>query len=252
MTRRSRRPARPPAQGPERLQKIIAAAGIASRRKAEELILAGRVTVNGKVVTELGRKADPRRDHIKVNGKLLRQPRDRVYLMLHKPKNCVTTTADPEGRETVMKFLRGVGQRVYPVGRLDYHSEGLLLFTNDGDFANAVLTGGHRVPKTYLAKINGNLTAEQLKRFREGMMLDGRRTAPARIRLVRLGMNPWFEVTLVEGRQNQIRRMFQQLGRLVEKLKRVEIGPLRLGALPAGEFRHLSEEEVARLRGRAS
>ncbi len=237
-----------PASGPERLQKIIARAGMASRRKAEELILAGRVTVNGQVVTELGSRADALRDHVKVNGKLLRLPRQTVYLLLHKPKNCVTTTSDPEGRETVMKFLRSVRERVYPVGRLDYHSEGLLLFTNDGEFANAVLTGGHRVPKTYLVKINGNPTAEELRKFREGIVLDGRPTAPARIRLTERAANPWFEVTLVEGRQNQIRRMFRRLGYHVEKLKRVQIGFLKLGSLHPGDFRYLTPAEVERFR----
>ena len=234
----------------ERLQKIISAAGVASRRKAEDLILAGHVTVNGQVITELGSKADRQKDHIKVNGKLLHQPREHVYLMLNKPKGSMTTTSDPEGRDTVMKFLKGVRERVYPVGRLDYASEGLLLFTNDGEFANAVMTGGSRAPKTYLVKINGNPDAAALQRFREGMVLDGRKTAPARIRKTTPGDNPWFEVTLVEGRQNQIRRMFRNLGFLVEKLKRVRIGPLELGPLKPGEFRALTEREVSRLRAR--
>ena len=232
----------------ERLQKIISAAGVTSRRKAEELILAGHVTVNGQVITELGSKADKQKDHIKVNGKLLHQPRERVYLMLNKPKGSMTTTSDPEGRDTVMKFLKGVRERVYPVGRLDYASEGLLLFTNDGEFANAVMTGGSRAPKTYLVKINGNPDDAALQRFREGMVLDGRKTAPARIRRTTPGDNPWFEVTLVEGRQNQIRRMFRNLGFLVEKLKRVRIGPLELGPLKPGEFRALTEREVGKLR----
>ncbi len=232
----------------ERLQKIISAAGITSRRKAEELIQAGRVTVNGRVVTELGSKADPEKDHIKVDGKLLRRSRDLVYLMLNKPRNCVTTVSDPEGRDTVMQFLKGVRERVYPVGRLDFASEGLLLFTNDGEFANTILTGGSRVPKTYLVKINGNPTEEALRQFREGITIEGRKTAPARIRNVRPGENPWFEVTLIEGRQNQIRRMFRKLGFLVEKLKRVRIGFLELGPLRPGQFRYLTDEEVRRFR----
>lgn len=232
----------------ERLQKIIARAGVTSRRRAEELILAGRVTVNGQVVTELGSKADPAKDHVKVDGKLIHEPRELVYIMLNKPKNCVTTTSDPEGRATVMQYLKGVRQRVYPVGRLDYASEGLLLLTNDGDFANLILTGGRLVPKTYLVKINGNPGEEELRRFREGVRLDGRPTAPARLRRIKPGENPWFEVTLVEGRQNQIRRMFQRLGYLVEKLRRVQVGFLQLGTLPPGEFRYLTGEEVARFR----
>lgn len=185
-----------------------------------------------------------------MNGKLLRQPRERVYLMLNKPRGSMTTISDPEGRDTVMQFLKGVRERVYPVGRLDYASEGLLLFTNDGEFANSVLTGGARMPKTYLVKINGNPDDTALQRFREGMVLEGRRTAPARIRRVKVGDNPWFEVTLVEGRQNQIRRMFRNLGFLVEKLKRVRIGSLELGPLKPGEFRVLTEREINRLRPR--
>ena len=232
----------------ERLQKIIAAAGLTSRRKAEEWIQAGQVTVNGQVVTELGSKADPDRDHIKVNGRLLRPSLQRLYLMLHKPKNCVTTVSDPQGRPTVMEYLRGVKERVYPVGRLDYHSEGLLLFTNDGEFSNAILTG-RRIPKTYLVKINGLPEEAALEKFRQGIVLDGRQTLPARLRRVgREAANPWFEVTLVEGRQNQIRRMFQHLGFLVEKLKRVQIGFLELGALPPGKFRPLTDKEIRRFR----
>jgi 23S rRNA pseudouridine2605 synthase len=232
----------------ERLQKIISRAGIASRRKAEQMILEGRVTVNGQVITELGAKADSGADHIKVNGKLLRPARQMVYLMLNKPKNCVTTVSDPQGRETVMKFVRGIRERVYPVGRLDYHSEGLLLFTNDGEFANAILTGGERVPKTYLVKIDGNPGEEALRQFRQGIRIEGRPTAPAQIRLTERGANPWFEVTLVEGRRNQIRRMFARLGYHVEKLRRTQVGPVALGPLKPGEVRHLTEREVARLR----
>jgi 23S rRNA pseudouridine2605 synthase len=213
------------------------------------MILAGRVTVNGQVVTELGTKADPAKDHIKVDGKLLRPPREYIYLMLNKPRNCVTTLSDPEGRPTVMQYLKKVKERIYPVGRLDYHSEGLLLLTNDGAFSNAILTGGQKVPKTYLVKINGRPTEDHLERFRQGLPLDGRRTLPAGIRLLgRNAPNPWFEVTLIEGRQNQIRRMFQRLGFLVEKLKRVQIGPLQLGALRPGEWRSLTDREVAAFR----
>jgi pseudouridine synthase len=232
----------------ERLQKILARAGIASRRKAEEYILAGRVTVNGKPVTELGAKADPLRDHIKVDGKLLRLPRQHVYVALYKPKNCVTTLSDPQGRPTVMDLLKGLKARVFPVGRLDYHSEGLLLLTSDGDFAARILSPASHVPKTYLVKVNGPLTPEQERQFREGIPLYGRRTAPAELKLVRPARNPWYSVTLVEGRQNQIRIMFKHFGRLVEKLKRVRIGFLELGALKPGEYRLLTPQEVARFR----
>ncbi len=232
----------------ERLQKILAHGGIASRRKAEQYLLDGRVTVNGQIVTTLGTKADPERDHIKVDGKLLRQPKSLVYVALHKPNNCVTTMDDPEGRATVMEHVRGVRERIYPVGRLDYHSEGLLLLTNDGEFANRITSAAHHISKTYLVKANGHLSEEQETQFRAGIPLHGRRTAPAGLKLIKQGANPWYEVKLIEGRQNQIRNMFKHFGRLVEKLKRVKIGFLELGALKPGEMRHLSTAEVARFR----
>lgn len=231
----------------ERLQKILSRGGIASRRKAEELILAGRVRVNGAVVTELGTKADLDSDHIKVDGKLVHAPRHLVYLALNKPKNCVTTVSDPQGRETVMKFVRSVKERVYPVGRLDYHSEGLLLLTNDGEFANRIMSAKNKIPKTYLVKVNGYLSAEQEAEFRAGLPLSGRKTAPARLKVLKRGENPWYEVELIEGRQNQIRLMFQHFGRLVEKLRRVRIGPLELDVPPA-EFRALTPREVAKFK----
>ncbi len=236
----------------ERLQKIIAHAGIASRRAAEEMILQGRVRLNGKLVFELGTKADAATDHIKVDGKLLRaanQPP--IYLMLHKPKGCVTTRHDPEGRPTVMDQLKRLRSRVYPVGRLDYNSEGLLLLTNDGDFAERILSAKSEVPKTYHVKIKGHPTEGDLQKLRDGVKLDGRPSAPARVRLLRQAVNPWYEVTLIEGRNNQIRRMFQKRGFLVEKLKRVKIGSLALGHLQAREFRHLKPEEVAKILRRA-
>jgi len=232
----------------ERLQKILSRAGIASRRRAEELIAQGRVTVNGAAVTELGSKADVERDHIKVDGKLLRPSGRLVYVALNKPPNCVTTVSDPQGRPTVMELLRGVKERVYPVGRLDYHSEGLLLVTNDGELANAVTSASTHVPKTYIVKVNGPLTPDQEQQFREGIPLGGKRTAPAGLKLVHRAPNPWYEVRLYEGRKNQIRMMFKHLGRLVEKLKRVSIGPLELGPLKPGRFRYLTAAEVERLR----
>jgi 23S rRNA pseudouridine2605 synthase len=232
----------------ERLQKIIARAGVASRRKAEELIEQGLVTVNGRLVTELGSKADVGRDHIKVRGKLLAAAaNERIYLMLNKPRECVSTTSDPEGRRTVLDLVGRYRAKVYPVGRLDYHSEGLLLLTNDGDFANHVLSAKSGIPKTYHVKINGKPAAADLQRFRSGIRLEGRLTAPAKIRLLKPGDNPWFEITLSEGRQNQIRRMFKSLGFLVEKLKRVKIGSLSLGTLKLGTFRELTPAEITKL-----
>jgi len=235
----------------ERLQKILARAGVASRRKAEELIVAGRVTVNGRVVDRLGSKADPDRDHVKLDGRLLRAPRRLVYLALNKPGGVVTTMHDPEGRPTVMDLIRGVKERVFPVGRLDYHSEGLLLLTNDGEFAHCVTSASSHVPKTYLVKVNGPLTPEQEEQFRAGIPLHGRRTVPAGLRLAKHARNPWYEVRLTEGRQNQARLMFKHLGRLVEKLKRIRIGHLELGRLKPGEFRYLTPREVQRF-GHAS
>ena len=232
----------------ERLQKILSRAGIASRRKAEQMILEGRVAVNGSVVTELGSKADMERDHIRADGKLLHPPKHLVYIALNKPNNCVTTVTDPQGRATVMELLHGVKERVYPVGRLDYHSEGLLLLTNDGELANGITSAASHLPKTYLVKVNGSLTGEQEQAFREGIPLEGRRTAPAGLKLAHRAENPWYEVRLFEGRKNQIRMMFKHFGRLVEKLKRVKIGPVDLGALKPGGFRYLGPAEVERLR----
>jgi 23S rRNA pseudouridine2605 synthase len=232
----------------ERLQKILSQAGVASRRHAEQLMAEGRVVVNGSVVTQLGSKADFERDHIKVDGRLLRPPKHLVYIALHKPTGTVSTVSDPENRDTVMDLIRGVKERVYPVGRLDYHSEGLLLFTNDGDLANAVMSAATHLPKTYLVKINGALTADQEQRFREGIPLSGRRTMPAGLKLIRQAENPWYEVKLHEGRNNQIRIMFKHFGRLVEKLKRVRIGPVDLGPIKPGQFRYLDADEVEKLK----
>jgi pseudouridine synthase len=232
----------------ERLQKIISQAGIASRRKAEELILAGRVKVNGKVVLELGSKADLDTDHIKVDGKLLRAPSRMLYLALNKPREVVTTLSDPEGRRTITEFVRGFKERVYPVGRLDYHSEGLLLLTNDGEFANRILSKSSNIVKTYVVKATGTLTHEQIAEFRAGVPLSGKRTKPAGLKVLSRATNPWYEVQLTEGRQNQIRMMFKHFGYLVEKLKRVKIAFLELGPLKPGEIRHLTPAEVAKFK----
>ena len=235
----------------ERLQKIISRAGIASRRKAEDLILAGRVTVNGTAAIELGSKADPAKDEIRVDGKPIHEPRRAVYLALNKPRGCVTTLSDPEGRPTVMDYLKKVKERIYPVGRLDFHTEGLLLLTNDGELANHILAAASGVPKTYWVKVAGIPAAQELDRLRQGIVLEGRRTRPAEIRFLprgrqpgREGDNPWLEVVLREGRQNQIRRMFERIGNPVRKLRRVRIGPVDLGNLPVGKYRELTVEEI--------
>ena len=254
----------------ERLQKIIAAAGIASRRKAEELITNGLVSVNGQTVTALGTKADPEHDRIKVNGKPLSGPERHVYLLLHKPKGYVTTVTDPEGRPTVLDLVRGVGARIYPVGRLDYLSEGLLLLTNDGELAQKLMHASSHVAKTYLVKIGGKPSDEQIAKLRGGIRLPAERsplkipagklraigqrrrsapvkTAPVQIKLLREAANPWYEVTLVEGRNRQIRRMFEEIGHHVEKIKRVRYGPLTLDVEP-GKFRNLTAKEVGQLK----
>lgn len=231
----------------DRLQKILSQAGVASRRKAEELIVEGRVTVNGATITELGSKADLARDHIKVDGRLLRAPKHLVYIALNKPKGCVTTTSDPEGRETVMHMLRGVKERVFPVGRLDYNSEGLLLFTNDGEFAHRITSPASHVKKTYVVKVNGLLTEDQASIFKLGVPLHGRKTSPAELKLIKPGANPWYEVKIAEGRQNQIRLMFNHFGKMVEKLRRVKVAFLELD-LPPGRYRHLTSQEVERFR----
>ncbi len=257
----------------ERLQKIIAAAGIASRRKAEELITSGLVSVNGQTVTALGTKADPELDRIKVNGKPLCGPERHVYVLLHKPKGYVTTVADPEGRPTVLDLVRGIGARVYPVGRLDYLSEGLLLLTNDGELAQKLMHASSHVPKTYLVKISGKATDSEIEKLRGGIRLPAERsplkvpagkeragaqrrrsapvqTAPVQIKLLREAANPWYEVTLVEGRNRQIRRMFEEIGHHVEKIKRVRYGPLQLDVEP-GKFRHLTAKEVGQMKSAA-
>jgi len=232
----------------ERIQKIISQAGVASRRHAEKLMKEGRVTVNGQVITELGSKADLDHDHIKVDGKLLHAPKRMVYIALYKPINTVTTVTDPQQRATVMDLMRGVKERVYPVGRLDWESEGLLLMTNDGELANSIMSAATHLPKTYVVKVTGELTSEQEQKFRDGVPLMGRRTLPAGLKLLHAAENPWYEVRLTEGRSNHIRLMFKHFGKLVEKLKRVRIGPLDLGPLKPGEFRHLSDEEVQKLK----
>jgi 23S rRNA pseudouridine2605 synthase len=235
----------------ERLQKIISAAGVASRRKAEELISAGHVQVNGQVVSELGTKADAETDHIRVNGKLLQGAQRHVYLLLNKPKGYVTTMSDPEKRPTVMDLIRGVKGRVYPVGRLDYASEGLLLLTNDGALAHRLMKAASHVAKTYLVKVAGTPKEEALAKLRAGVSIatdDGKRvrTGAAEVRIVKQAANPWYEITLIEGRNRQIRRMFEVVGHHVEKIKRVRYGPLTLD-VPPGKFRQLTTKEVDRL-----
>ena len=237
----------------QRLQKLIAAAGIASRRHAEAMIVAGVVTVNGRVINELGTKADPEKDHIKVQGRLINsrlKPRQKVYVLLNKPKGYLTSMADPEGRPLVTELVPAALGRIHPVGRLDFNTEGLLLLTDDGDLTNYVTAARNRVKKVYEVKVKGVPPESAIVRLRRGIRLeDGNRTAPAEItRLNETRTNAWFEVTLHEGRNQQIRRMFDAIGHSVLKLARVRIGTLHDEKLRPGEWRRLMETEVKRLK----
>lgn len=238
----------------ERLQKLIAAAGIASRRHAEELIGAGEVTVNGQVVREPGTKADPERDHIKVRGRLINPllaGREPVYVLLNKPRGYLTSLSDPEERPLVTDLVPPSLGRLHPVGRLDFNTEGLIILTNDGELTNYVTAARNHVAKVYEAKVKGVPTEEQVERLRRGIRLDdGTRTALAKIvRTDETEANAWFRVTLHEGRNQQIRRMFDAVGHSVIKLRRVRIGPVTDEGLPVGHWRRLAPAEVARLKG---
>jgi 23S rRNA pseudouridine2605 synthase len=229
----------------ERLQKILAHAGVASRRHAEAMITSGRVTVNGHTVTELGSKADPAEDVIKVDGKKLRPSQRNVYILLNKPKNVMSTSSDPQERPTVVEYVKDkIKERVYPVGRLDFASEGLLILTNDGEFTKLMTKAG-TIPKVYHVKVAHLPEARELDKLRRGAFVDNKRLAPCKIEQLKSGDNPWFEVTLHQGRNQQIRRMFQSIGHPVEKLRRVRIGSLEDEKLRPGQWRLLTEHEVA-------
>jgi 23S rRNA pseudouridine2605 synthase len=233
----------------KRLQKILAEMGVASRRRAEELVEEGRVTVNGKVA-KLGQKADPLRDHIKLDGKLLTGSSERkVYFAFNKPANVLTSLDEEDERPKVKDYLRSVKERVYPVGRLDFDSEGLLLITNDGDLAHAILHPSKEVQKTYSVKVKGVLEEKAFTRLRKGIKLEDGRTAPAEVKPVKiLKQNSWLEVTIHEGRKRQVRRMLKAVGHPVIKLIRTRVDGVTLGTLKPGELRHLSNEEVKRLK----
>jgi len=234
----------------ERLQKILSRAGVASRRQAEGLIREGKVRLNGKVVTELGTKADPAHDEIRVSGRLIAADQPWTYLLLHKPVGYVATTSDPEGRPTVLDLIHGVKERLYPVGRLDWDTSGLLLLTNDGELTHLLTHPSSEVPRTYQAKVEGIPNPTVLQKLRRGVFLEGRPTHPAQVRLLRKGPGwAWIEITLTEGRNRQVRRMCEQVGHPVLKLCRVALGPLLLGDLPPGRFRPLKEKELKQLRG---
>jgi pseudouridine synthase len=233
----------------ERLNKVLSRAGIASRRASDRLIAEGRVTVNGAVVREMGAKVNPERDAIKVDGARIPPiPERHTYLMLNKPRGFVTTLSDPEGRPTIKDLLKGVRTRVYPVGRLDFNSEGLVLLTDDGDLARELMHPGRGVEKSYTVKVRGTPSAESLRRLRAGIRIEGRMTLPAKVAIDRPGSNSWLRVTIVEGRKHQVRKMLQAIGHPVMKLKRIRYGGLDLGDLPAGRARRLTREQVEKLR----
>jgi 23S rRNA pseudouridine2605 synthase len=231
----------------ERLNKLIAQAGVASRRGADELIIAGEVSVNGETITEPGTKADPEKDHIKVRGKLINAKiakREKVYILLNKPKGYLSSAADPEGRKLVTDLIKGYG-KLHPVGRLDYNTEGLIILTNDGDFTNTVASS-KTIPKVYEVKVKGLPNENAINKLRRGVRLDdGFKTAPADIKELKgTEKNGWYEVTLFEGHNQQIRKMFDSVGHSVVKLKRIAIGSINYDRLPTGAYRELDPEEI--------
>ncbi len=231
-----------------RLARAIARAGYTSRRKAEELIRQGLVRVNGRVVTDVTTRVDLERDRIEVAGHWIDPNPPRVYVLLYKPRGVITSVSDPRGRKTVLDLIRPLGVRLFPVGRLDYHSEGLVLLTNDGDLAVRLMHPRYGCVKTYWVKVKGRPGRPALQQLRAGVVIDGRKRAPLRVAILRYtARNTWLEVTLREGRKHQIRRMFQKIGHPVRKLIRVAIGPLTIGDLRPGQYRLLTREEVVQL-----
>ena len=231
-----------------RLQKYLAGCGAASRRKCEEFITAGRVTVNGAVVTELGTQVEEG-DAVTLDGKLMLPEEKKYYILYHKPMGEVCTASDPQGRATVLDRFRDFPVRLFPVGRLDFDSEGLLLLTNDGEMMQRMLHPSREVDKTYLARVDGDVSLEAIRRLRAGILLDERMTAPADVRVIRrTGVETVALVTIHEGRNRQVRRMFDAVGHTVLLLRRVKFGPLEMGELKRGQWRELTEEELARLR----
>ncbi|MFD0867740.1 putative 16S pseudouridine synthase [Chlamydia abortus] len=237
----------------ERLQKVLAQAGVASRRKCEEYITAGRVEVNDAVVTHLGVKVDPEQDEIKVDGRAIRLQK-KMYLLFNKPRGVITSVKDPEGRKVVTDFLKGIKERVYPVGRLDYDTEGLLLLTNDGEFANLLTHPKYHLPRTYLATVKGVPHGTVLEQLQQGVELDDGPTAPAEVEYHDIDPEKnqtVIQITIYEGRNRQVRRMFEAVHFPVLKLKRIQFGPILLAGLPRGKYRHLDKHEVEALKAAA-
>ncbi|MBI3754050.1 MAG: rRNA pseudouridine synthase [Deltaproteobacteria bacterium] len=238
----------------ERLQKIIARVGIASRRKAEEMILEGRVTVNRQTVTELGSKADPEKDRIAVDGRVITLGTDsksipKIYILLNKPKGCISTVSDPEGRPTVIDLVKKIKQRIFPVGRLDLDAEGVLLLTNDGELANKLIHPRYKIPKKYLVKVSDAPDEKDMAKLRKGIYLEDGRTLPAEARFIKATKtNSWIELTVYEGRNRLVKRMCFAIGHSVLKLQRTEFAGIKLGSLKPGDFRMLTKDEVERLK----
>ena len=236
----------------ERLQKFLAKAGVASRRKSEELISRGKVIVNGKVITQMGTKIDPDSDKIIVEGQLIRQAEKKVYYMLYKPCGYVTTLKDPQGRKKVIDLLKEIPYRIYPVGRLDYNTSGLLILTNDGELTNALIHPRHEVEKTYKAMVKGICSKETIVKLQKGIKLSDGPTAPAKVKLIKYYKeNTLLELIIHEGRNRQIRRMCKTVGHPVRQLERVKFGHLNLIGLAPGEYRQLTPSEVSNLKAEA-
>lgn len=233
----------------ERLQKYLARSGVASRRAAEELIRRGLVKVNGIVVTEMGTQIDPEQDLITVNGKVVKPEEKKVYLLFNKPLRVVTTLDDPQGRAKVTDFLHGIKERVFPVGRLDYLTEGLLLLTNDGDLAYRLTHPRYQIAKTYLASVQGSVSHQLVRVLEKGVELEDGKTQPAQVRVIkRTPQETLMEITIREGRNRQVRRMCEKIGHPVLSLKRISFGNLELGNLPTGQYRYLSRSEESALK----
>ena len=232
-----------------RIAKFLASAGVASRRKAEELILEGKVSVNGAVISELGMQIDPEHDEIKVGKKKISAPEEKVYLMFNKPVGCVSTCSDDKGRTTVLDYITGIKERIYPVGRLDFTTEGLLLLTNDGELANHLTHPSHEVNKRYLVIVEGSVTADEVKKLEKGLFIEGGKTAPAKVKILKCE-NGKTELTIIihEGRNHQVKKMFEAVEKRVVFLKRISVGDINLGQLKKGEYRKLTDEEITYLK----